>query len=417
MPLISARLHAARDAHRNGDLGAAWGLLLQLLRYPSGADLNDAQFAQALELLHVLGGAHLSSQTVAAASLAAADTHDVQALFGLGYLLSETGETEMAATILARANVAAPGVVTLVTAFARALERSGLYDDAYRVVHESYGVRQQDWHARHAYSFNALMSGRLIEARQNFALVGPPVDDETEALYEQMIGFFDRHRRIADVTPLDDADTRSWHYVITGGVLTHLAPSLDGAAVRGRYCTAIDSKELVHEGVIRALATLQAWDVRPDQLVYANNHPSETLARVLRQRLGIPIEPFSSQHIKTAGLFVAYDLGATSVEFATAMATHRPGQLLFSHAGCWAENAPFTSDITSYHYETNVERWSSDTTTSDEQVAEEISASVLADGALADLEQLVALAETIGPPPLDGVRKRFYPGAADPTAE
>jgi len=427
MPLFPASLSEAEVALRSGDGALACKTVRSVLGYPAGAELATTDFARSLAILSSVGDDVLTRQTRQALCAASADPTDVQALFAVGYLLNAAGLPLVAATVLARANALAPNIAELVNQLVSALGRTGLHPDAYEVLHASRGARQDNWHSRLAYSFHALLSGRVIEARQGFALLGPPIDEATRISYEQMTTYFERHGLLSSSRLLHDWNLRSWHYVLSGGLLTHHSPDSTNRGMGGRYAFRHDTNDLIYEGVTNANRVLESWSMSPPRIVYSNDRSSEVLAHVWHKHTGKPIEPFLAQDLDRPGLFVAYDLAEATPDFVQAVAVRRPRQLLVSHATCWTTQSPVTSDITTLLHETNVAPWgarlefSTDTQRLEHCNADsKTPAEVLADGiiatevsyiAAADLGEVTTLAELVGPPPTSGERDRFFVGS------
>lgn len=415
MPTVSQSLQEASDALRAGNRVAAWRTLQPALTYPAGVQLGDAEFAQGLEILSHISNGRTSSQAKAALTTAQAKPRDIQALFDVGYLLLDSRLPEIAATALARGNELAPNIPVLINELSTALGETGCYTEAFDALRDAGRARQQDWHTRYLYCFNALMSGHLVEARQGFALLGSPQDDEASVRYERLARFFDRSREVAPCTSLDSNDLRGWHYVITGGLLTHLA-SGRAATGNGRYRTVRDSYELIHEGVLRAATIFHSWDMCPSQVVYSNDPASEIMANVWHRRIGVPIRPFSSTDRHHEALFVAYDLAMADAGFVETLATRRAGQILCSHAASWTGEFSFASDICTYLYDRNIMPWGTEPASAG-AIAGEVVATELTRASLHDLARLARLAATVGSPKATGQRDRMYPVAETAAAE
>ena len=427
MPKFSASLHEAGDALRAGDRDTAWHKLRPALRYPAGLEMTDAEFARALGMLEMIGKGTLTPQTGAALSAARQAPRDIDALLQAGHHLVEADYPRVAATVLARGSSQASDHPALANELASVLAQCGRYGDAFYALQQAYAARQQDWNSRYLYVFNAIMSGHMLDARQGFSDLGAPGDEDAERRYGQLARFLERHALVAPTTPLDERDLRGWHHVVSGGMLTHVSPHGFDEGMNGRYATVQDTDALIHEGVLRAVAVLQAWQLRPQRLVYSSDRASEILAQVWHQRLGIPVRAFTGDDISAPGLFLAYDLRNAEPTFRHSLANYRPGQLLVSHASCWTEEAPFTSDISTFLYRSNTPPWAAgrrrvnpdtqllEIVHADMADAEAIAARIITSSvppeAVGDLDALASLARGAGRPPQSGARPRFYSGS------
>jgi len=430
VPKFSEPLKAASRALADGNRDAAWDALYPALRYPTGVSMSDSELAESLGIAAEIGTGSFSNALVTALSAAHDTPTDIQALFGAGFRLNEANFPELAATALARANALAPNVPGLVNELASALQASGLFSDAYVALHASHQARQQDSTTRYLYAFNALMSGNVVAAQRGFAELGDPIDEATREQHEHLGRLLERQAAVAPATALDSRDLRGWHYVVTGGLVTHLSPLRFDQGMHGRYGTLHDHDALVHEGVIRTIAVLQAWGVRPQQLIYSDDRASEILAHVWNTRLGIPTKVFRAEDRDAPGLFLAYDLRHADDLFVDSFREYRPGQVLVSHASCWSEESDYTSDIATFQYHRNTAPWDS----ADEagaaitepavvaqrilkylnepaEVANRIVSVAITPDAVPDLDQVGNLARAAGPPPSTGRRDRFVVGS------
>lgn len=218
----------------------------------------------------------------------------------------------------------------------------------------------------------------------------------------------DRADAVRGVTPLDDRDLRGWHFVINGALLLHLSPFGFDEGMTGRYAYTQDSAKRCLEGIRRAEAVLAAWGKRPRRVLLLPERDNAILGLAAAKVLDVPAEPFGLGAADPAGLIVAYDLKPLPVETLKALADHRPGQVLWSHAAQWTHALPFAADLTTYLYQLNISPWQAgrlhvDPATQQptrlpeppgtvEQLAAEMTSATLEPDALADLQTLTALA-------------------------
>lgn len=86
---------------------------------------------------------------------------------------------------------------------------------------------------------SALIAEREAALAASVLALSPTTEAEVHmaARVERMLV---RADALTGVTPLDDRDLRGWHFVMTGGLLLHVAP--EGQGVRGRYASLADNQ-------------------------------------------------------------------------------------------------------------------------------------------------------------------------------
>jgi hypothetical protein len=189
----------------------------------------------------------------------------------------------------------------------------------------------------------------------------------------------------------------------------------------GRYAFVQDSPSTCLEGLRRLAVALEAMGQTPPRVYLLDDRDSEILGRAAAAILGVPAVPWRHDEegkgaSEEPGLLVAYDLATLGPAVLSSFYDHRPGQILFAHATCWTEAAPFTAELTTFLYQTNHSPWGerlgidpetrTATTTaprqdSPEQLAQEVLEAKLDDDALSpdDLLALRRLAEAAGKMP------------------
>jgi hypothetical protein len=157
------------------------------------------------------------------------------------------------------------------------------------------------------------------------------------------------------VCPLDGRDLRGWHYVLTGGLVSHQSPYGFDEPMHGRYAWLADSLGHVATGLER-LAQL----VRPLELpcVYAPpGRDHEILGRAAAIRLGLPMAPWPAIGVPAPGLVVMYDLAQLPATEVQRLVQRRPEQIVFAHASPWTADSPVAPDVTTLLYQTLVPPW------------------------------------------------------------
>jgi hypothetical protein len=352
--------------------------------------------------------------------------------------LVERGANGVAATVLARVNDLAPGQEAVVLELAAALERDLHFADARRVLEAAPQLQDGSFPCRYALAYARLMNGDLPAAREALLRLRPGADGGEQLLAGRVEGMLRRADAVRGVTALDSRDLRGWHFVLTGGLLLHLSPHGFDEGMAGRYSFVQDSPALVREGLRRLAAVLDAWQLRPPRVFALAGADNGVLAEAAAGTFGCPLEQGPASAGDTAGLVVAYDVGALDADTAGRLQEHRPGQILWGHVSCWTAEPPFAADFATFLYQHNVSPWGarlrinpntqeaemippSDVAFADR--AREVLGAPLEEGALADLPALVALARAArglagehGPGALRAGGRRCHQAVGSPVA-
>lgn len=344
----------ARGLLDAGEPQAAFQALRPALSHPGSFDATG-DFADALGLLAEVSMGLGVDPLVPHCRRAAAEPDDVDALHDLGFELIEVGLDDVAATVLARANQLAPGTHRVVTELVHALETEQRHPEACQVLRGS-GLVEADGLCRYLLAFNLLMCGELDEPAALLPGLRELLPPERAAMGDRIAGMLARAAALGDRSALDAGDLRGWHMVISGGLLTHLSP-YGSEVMRGRYAFVQDSAALLLEGARRLGAALDAAGMVPPEVLYLPSRSSEIAARVVAAQLGLPATPLDPTNPGRPGLVVSYDLREEEGEALVAMHPHRAGQVLFAHATSWTDPSPYTPDVTTFLYQSNVAPW------------------------------------------------------------
>jgi hypothetical protein len=420
-PSFPEALKAAVDALARGDARAAFGHVRFPLAHEPALVTDRDRWCEAFDLFARISAALAEEELAGLVRRAVDDPDDIQALYDLGYQLIEQGLPGVAATALARANVLFPNQGPILTELAAALGRDQRCREAAEALRAAPELVESDFLCRYLLAHSALMTGDLVEPRRLLPELLQAAEPDRLALARLIEGMLARADAVGGVTPLDDADLRGWHFVVSGGLLLHLSPFGFDEGMHGRYAYIQDDPGRCLEGLRRLAAVLAAWQVRPPRVWRLDDADSAALAVAAAQALGCPAEAWPSSGSDDPGLIVVYDLAALPEEAVAALREHRPGQALWSHASCWTAEPPFAADLTTYLHQYNVSPWGErlrvDPQTrqtekvppSDappEQRAEEILAAAPEPDALADVRQLVELARAA-----QGLAGEHGPGA------
>jgi hypothetical protein len=419
---------AARAAIAGGEPIRAVGALRGLLAYPGGVALSPERTAEALGVLADAAAAADHPALAEASRRLAADIDDPDRMYDLGYQLIEDGLPAIAATVLRRCYDAVGESEQVVTELVAALEAMMAYRDAAAFLRD-LPLLADSFLCRYLYAFNSTLGGDLATARIAVDKLAP-ADRDQEIMAGRIRSFLARADRIAGIRSLDERDLRGWHYVITGGILTHQSPYGFDAPMHGRYAWLQDSPARVATGVARLERALAAWKIEPP-CVYAPPGPGhDVVATLIATRLGVPIAPWPAVGVPAPGVIAIYDLAAVEGRDVPRMLDVRPDQVVYAHASPWAVDGPIAADVTTLLYQTLVPPWGPTlavedgavvTRPADTRSAADIAADVVAAGELRDedvsvddLEGLDRLIAAAGPP-AGPRRERLWAGSPVPS--
>jgi hypothetical protein len=348
---IAALIAAGDDRTAFDQLRAGFG-------WPHGKAVASADLPRWLELLAQLAARRGADPLAELAGAAVRDPDSPDRLYDLGYALIDAGAPAIAAAVLWRCLALVGDSEEVVCELISALESALAYRDAVEVLAGHAALRARSFLCRYLYAFNAAMSGQLELTRAQLPGLEPD-SDETAALRDTIRGICERADRVAGACALDARDLRGWHYVLTGGLLTHQSPYGFDDPMHGRYAWLADSLPRVATGLDR-LAALVAPLALP--CVYAPPGRShEILAAAAAQRLGIPVAPWPAVGVPAPGLVVLYDLADLPGTEVARLIQRRPEQVVFAHASPWTVDSPLAPDVTTLLYQTLVPPWGAHT--------------------------------------------------------
>lgn len=416
-------LSEASEHFNTGNYGEAWSRLNLLVRFPSSEQrLTEDNWTSVFLLFNQLVGVQPGFEKLqSAASSAAQEMNDINVLYSFGYELIEVQMNQVAATVLSRANQLAPNTPGIVAEFATALESSGMCAQAAELLEQARPHGVNDFFFTYLLGFTSFMSGNVERTRELSNELGEPSDENSLVMSSRIKGLLERHDAVAGVSPLDSEDLRGWHYATCGSLLTHYSPH-GPEVMRGRYAMVQDNESLLHEGVMRLQAVLDAWQYQATEVRFLPDRSSEILATTVGVRLGLPFGPFDPNTSGLGTIIVAYDFFEADPQIMPALQV-RNGEVLFAHAMCWTEDYPLVADVSTFQYQSNVAPWAAgrmkidpDTqemtrsepdTSSPYEFATRILMSEVRTEDLADIETLTNLARQVGPP-APGQRQRYF---------
>jgi hypothetical protein len=423
-------LEAIAGLISQGEDQAAFTRLRTSFGWPSGKAITAADLPRWLGLLAELAARRGADPLAEITADVVRDPDNPDQLFDLGYALIDAGAPAVAATVLWRCLALVGESEEVLCELVSALESALAYPDAFALLQEHIALRARSFLCRYLYAFNAAMSGRLDVTRETLPLLesGTPEED---TMIGTLTAFVARAEHIAGMTPLDSNDLRGWHYVLTGGLLSHQSPYGFDEPMHGRYAWLGDSHARIATGLDRLAKLARGMQL---ECVYAPpGRGHEIMAHAVAQKLALPIMPWPAVGIPAPGLIALYDLSELGSNDITRLQQRRPDQIVFAHASPWTEDSPIAPDVTTLLYQSIVAPWGEtmivnpetnevQTTPADERPAAEIAAEILASPGLdaseleaEQLDRFDALVARTWPLEPGGHRSRLWAGGPVPS--
>lgn len=413
-----------------GDDQAAFARLRTSVGWPAGKLLPPEELPDYFALIAELAQRRGAEPLALLASEAVRDPDSPEQLYDLGYALVDAGAPELAASVLWRCLGLVGESEEVVCELVSSLESALAYPDALDVLAERPALRERSFLCTYLYAFNGAMAGRLDVTREALPTLVPGSAEE-ESMQATIASMIERADRVAGATSLDARDLRGWHYVLTGGLLTHRSPYGFDEPMHGRYAWLADSLPRIVTGLERLSGLLRGLEI---PCIYAPpGRDHEILARAASARLGLPIAPWPAVGVPAPGLVVLYDLAELAAADLTRLVQRRPDQVLYAHASPWTIDSPVAPDVTTLLYQSLVPPWGEsmvvDPQTRDvktappddrpiESIAEELAASPGLSGDDLASEELAELASLVARvwPPTEGPRSRLWAGGPVPSS-
>ena len=413
-----------------GDDRGAFDQLRAALGWPAGKAIPAAELPRWLALVAQLATRRGAQPLAELAGAAVRDPDSPDRLYDLGYALIDAGAPAIAAAVLWRCLALVGDSEEVVCELISALESAMAYPDAVAVLEGHAALRARSFLCQYLYAFNAAMSGRLDVTRSALAQLAPD-SAETSALRDTIHGICERADRVAGACPLDARDLRGWHYVLTGGLVTHQSPYGFDGPMHGRYAWLADSLPRIATGLDRLTALVGPLAL---PCVYAPpGRDHEIVARAASQRLGLPLAPWPAVGVPAPGLVVMYDLAELPTGDVARLIQRRPDQIVFAHASPWTVDSPLAPDVTTLLYQTLVPPWGAraivdaetrEVSQSDPDdrpavaIASELADSPGLDDAELGADQPTRWAELVARtwPPAPGQRSRLWAGGPVPSS-
>lgn len=348
-----------------GDARAAANALRRAAGYPQ--DLGSAENWVRLAGLLARLAEEAAPDLRRHALLLEQDPENLQHLYDTAYQLFEVGLFEIAAALLVRAETLQPGVPAILSELVSALEEMGLYGHAVTFLQRHPQLAQEQFLFAYLLAFNGILSGQPELAGGVSGQLAQASDEREQFMAARIARFLARVAHISPHTALDGQDLRGWHYVLTGGALLHLSAAGFDEPMRGRYAFVQDSMSSCRAAIDLVGSLLSTMQLSPPQVLLLPERGSEALGRATASVLNLPTAPFVED---APGLVVAYDLDHLPRGAQMALRTHRPNQILWSHAVCWTDPPIVAPDVATMLYQFNNAPWQPQITATSEGESE-----------------------------------------------
>ncbi|HNO78918.1 MAG TPA: tetratricopeptide repeat protein [Phycisphaerae bacterium] len=348
------QLDDAREQLDAGEASAAFQLIRGVF-FDLELASNDDDLSKALNGLAPIAGALGGTDFQDAISNCAKNLDDPEALFEVAQTFIEEEVFDVAACLLMRVHELVPEEADVVAVLIDVLEDDGRFEEAFGILKEVAEDFPDDFYIQGLQAFNAVMCGDLNAARIFAASLPTPVDEDDQFFGEQIKSILARADEIKGVCDLGESDLRGWHYVVSGGLVSHLSPFELEEDMNGRYAYTSDTYARCREGIMRLKAALDLLGCKPECIQILPERGSQIMGLAAGTLLDLPVRPWKGDGQNS--LVIAYDLADLDEELGEALWEHKPGQILFAHATCWTDVYPFVADITTYLYQHQSSPW------------------------------------------------------------
>ncbi|MFI6866524.1 hypothetical protein [Nocardia sp. NPDC050406] len=343
---MTHELDEARRLLADGDAGSAVRALLPV-----------AETAPLHDIVEVVRAASVTigfDDLAEAAAAVLAQPRDPVALYHFGLNCTERGIAFLGVPALRQALEYAPDAPAVLTQLVYALERQYRHAEA-AVLLAQHDSRLVPWPQRYLLVFNAVLADMLPLAREHFARLPEPDDEDWAPAYDRLRNILRRTETAASVTSLDHHDLRGWHFVVTGGYLATLSPFGFAAGMTGRWAYLQETYPQCRRTLDRLALILTASGRRPRTVSLLPDRDSHILGLAVARLLDIPAESFTPDATDT--LVVAYDLHEVAEDLEPTLRERADGRVVYEHATCWVDPPAISADITGLLAQSVVTPW------------------------------------------------------------
>lgn len=342
------------DALREGNPNEAFKRLRPFL-YLDLANSDASRWTYAFELFARVS-AGMGHHDLAEKARTATGWGSAKDIVSLGDALAGVGLLSIAANVYYRAHQKERDNPIVLKRLLNALFSDGRYADVQDLANSFVEVVAARFEMRYLSCLAAMLVGDIGNARQFYANLRPdaPGEREQAGVVRRML---QRATIIEKFRTLDDNDLRGWHFALTGGLLLHLSRAGFQEGMRGRYAWVRDTAALCLEGITKLTVVLSSFHQAPKQVLAFPDDHSQALASAAAQMLSCPLTALSPETVDEPGLVVSYDLGLCDPQLVASFATHRPEQILWTHAASWTDPTAYAADIITFLYQLKDHPW------------------------------------------------------------
>lgn len=350
-------IKAAWKVVKKGSHQEAFTILRRLLPNEQIAR-NRKLFIQVLKIVDQMGTVY-GDQSLSGHLLPCInDPDDPEHLYELGCELIEHGAHAFASLPLQRLYYLEPDDPVYASALITTYEGLFMSEEIVALIKSSSAEVREDPECYYLLAFHEVMTNAVEQARARLPEVQAMVPEDQWFLPERLGRMIERADVIKSVTGLTHTDLVGWHYVKTGGVLTHVSPFGYHGSMHGRYAMIQDQLSLCHYSIVRLKQILDAWDLHPPLVYFGRDRSSRIMATAVGQLLGLPLEPLAQA--VGPGLIVIYDLNELEGDDLERITFHHPGRILFVHTLNWVEKPSLSPDVVTYLHQFNFSPWAMD---------------------------------------------------------
>lgn len=385
----------ANEALSNNDLNGALRLLEPWI---AGTDISvtDEQWSATYELFSRITELKFGEDLGIVASALASEPSNPDRGYELGYTLIEHGRADLAIGVLSRAHHQVSGNARIVAELITALEIKGRHEEIAVVLARESELVDSTHHFAYLKAFNSIVLGELNEARQILPRLLNTTDETQIYMTKRIQGMLMRADVIEASQPLERSNLRGWHYVMTGGILLHIAPDNMAGRLRGGYGKTWDTDNRVLLGLSSLVAVCEVLDLTFPAILIPPDRNSQILGHALGALFQLPVEEWFGD--SEAGIVTVYDVGELIPELRQPLKEHHPNQSLFVQSCSSLREHIVAPDLLTYFYEFNTSPWSSGISIENqyieavkgdpEDVAERVLDSELSAEQLAEIDEL-----------------------------
>ncbi len=351
---LRVTISRARNASRSGDFRGSFSLLRGLCPDETIA-LERKRFVALMRAIEEVGASFDGQDFRDRIAPAHRRPDDVEALYQAGCDLLDYGLHDFATLPLQRLFSLEPDNPVHVTALASAYEGLMMNDRVVALLLNSKPEIRRDPLCLYLLAFHQIMCGQVERARLLMPELEASIPTEQHYLVERVAGMIARADRIGPVTGLGERDLIGWHYVKTGGLLTHLSPFGFESGMKGRYAMFQESYSMCRYGLERLRQLLALWALDPPRIYFGRDRSSKVMATAAARLFKRPLEPLALAN--GPGLIVIYDLEELEGDDMERILLHHPGRLLFVHTLNWVEPPTLSADVVTYLHQLKIAPW------------------------------------------------------------